>query len=194
MPVPTKITFRDFPPSDAVSARITERAEKLGSFHKRITECRVTVESPHKHHRKGKLYKINVVLIVPGGELVVNNATHDNQAHEDIYVAIRDAFNAMQRRLEDHVRVRGGKVKAHETPATHGKVAKLFHDYGFIEDSLGGEVYFHCNSVAGDGFERLEVGEEVRLTVAEDESDKGPQATVVTPTGKRRPTEAANKE
>lgn len=191
MPVPTKITFRGFPPSDAASARIMERVEKLGNFHKRITECRVTVESPHRHHRKGKLYQINIVLIVPGGELVVNNATHDNHAHEDVYVAIRDAFNAMRRKLEDHVRVRGGKVKAHETPATKGTVAKLFHDYGFIEDSLGGEVYFHGNSVAGDGFDRLEVGDEVRLTVADDESDKGPQATVVTPTGKRRATQAA---
>lgn len=193
MPVPTKITFRDFPPSDAVSARITERAEKLGNFHKRITECRVTVESPHRHHRKGKLYQINIVLLVPGGELVVNNATHDKHAHEDIYVAIRDAFNAIQRKLEDHVRVRGGKIKAHETPTTQGKIAKLFHDYGFIEDALGGEIYFHCNSVADDGFDRLEVGDEVRLTVAPDESDKGPQATVVTPTGRKRAVSSAER-
>jgi ribosomal subunit interface protein len=183
MTIPLQVTFKDFPPSTAVEQRIRERVDRLERFHKRIIECRVVVEAPHRRHVKGKLYHLNIVILIPGGEVVVNNESHDKQAHEDIYVAIRDAFGAAERQLEDHVRVKGGKVKAHEAPR-HGNISKMFPDYGFIEDSEGVEIYFHRNSVVDAEYEKLEVGDEVRIVVAESESDKGPQASTVKPIGK----------
>lgn len=183
MDVPLQITFKDFPPSDAVEARIRERANKLGRFHDRITECRVVVEAPHRRGRKGKLYHLRIVVVVPGGQVTVNNDTHDKHAHEDIHVAVRDAFNAAQRRLEDFVRERGGKVKSHETPL-HGRITQMFPDYGFIEDADGNEIYFHCNSVVEGVYDHLEIGDQVRMVVAYGESEKGPQATTVRPIGK----------
>lgn len=183
MSVPLQITFRNFPHSEAVEARIRERADKLELHHKRITDCRVVVESPHRHHHKGKLYHLRIDLLVPGGELLVNSDSHDKHAHEDIYVAIRDAFDALERKLEEFARKGSGEVKSHETPA-HGRVLRMFPDYGFIETSDGQEIYFHCNSVVDDGFEQLQVGSEVRIVTAEGESDKGPQATTVRPIGK----------
>ena len=183
MSVPLQITFKDFPASEAVERRIRERAEKLAQFHDRITDCRVVVEAPHRRGHKGKLYHLRIVLVVPGGQVIVNQEAHDKHAHEDIYVAIRDAFNAAQRQLEDFVRVRGGKVKLHEAPL-HGRITKMFPDYGFIEDAEGNEVYFHCNSVVDTTYESLDVGDEVRLSIAHGESDKGPQATTVRPIGK----------
>jgi ribosome-associated translation inhibitor RaiA len=47
---------------------------------------------------------------VPGAELVANHAQH-----EDIYVAVRDAFQAITRQLEDHARRLRGDVKTHQT-------------------------------------------------------------------------------
>lgn len=183
MTVPLQITFKDFPPSEAVELRIRERAERLERHHKRITECRVVVEAPHRKHQKGKLFHLNVLVVVPGGEIIVNNESHDKHAHEDIYVAIRDAFAAAERQLEDFVRVKGGKVKTHEAPL-HGKIVKMFPDYGFIQDSGGTEVYFHRNSVVDADYEALEVGDQVRLVIASGEGEKGPQASTVTPIGK----------
>ena len=185
MDIPLQISFRNMDRSAAVEAKIRDRANKLEKFFGRITSCRVVVEAPERHHHKGKLYHVRIELGMPGKALVVSRYPEDEHAHEDVYVAIRDAFDAVRRQLEDHARKRGGRVKVHETPL-HGKVVRIFpyEGYGFIESSDGREIYFHKNSVLARGFDRLEVGQEVRLVVAEGESAQGPQATTVDPIGK----------
>jgi cold shock CspA family protein len=87
-----------------------------------------------------------------------------NRAHEDVYVAILDAFNAAGRQLEDHIRRLRGDVKAHSAP-THGKIAQLLEDYGFAERPDGQDVYFHDHSVVDGDFYKLEIGNEVRLVL-----------------------------
>ena len=57
-------------------------------------------------------------------------------------------------------------------------------DYGFIETTDGQDIYFHRNSVAQEGFDKLAQGAEVRLSYVLDESEFGAQATTVTPIGK----------
>ena len=113
MQIPLQITFRDMEPSDAVEAKIREKAEKLDRFHDHIMSCRVVVEMPHQHHNQGKLFHVTVDITVPGSEIVANHASDQNHAHEDPYVAIRDAFDAAKRQLEDYVRRRRGQVKNH---------------------------------------------------------------------------------
>ena len=183
MTYPVQITFKGFDTSEAVENRVRERAARLERHHRSITDCRVVLEAPHRHHRKGRIYTVRIDLVVPGGELVVTHDAHDKHAHEDINVAIRDAFLAMERKLADFARKRGGEVKAHETPP-HGRVTRVFPDYGFIEDPDGNEIYFHMNSVVEGSFEQLQPGDEVRFVAVEQESDKGPQATTVRPVGK----------
>ena len=185
MQVPLQVDFQNMDRSDAVEGRVRERVDKLEQFFPRITGCRVTVVAPHRHHRQGKLYAVRINVDVPGRNIVVNHAGPKNHAHEDVYVALRDAFDAAQRQMEDHSRKIRRKVKHHEQP-THGAVVRLFgyEGYGFVELPDGQEIYFHRNSVIDDGFDGLEVGHEVRLEIAEGESAQGPQATTVRPTGK----------
>jgi ribosomal subunit interface protein len=180
MQIPVQVTFRNMDPSEAVEANVREKAEKLERYFDRVVSCRVVVESPHRRHHKGKLYNVRIDIGVPGKEIVVNHAGPKNHAHEDIYVAVRDAFNAATRRLEDHAR----KIRDEVPP--HGKVVRLFpyEGYGFVEMSDGREIYFHRNSVTNNGFDQIEVGQEVRVAVAEGESAEGPQASTVTPIGK----------
>lgn len=183
MAIPLQISFKDMAPSTAIETRIRQKAEKLERFHQRIVKCAVTVEAPHRHHRKGKLYNVRIDLSVPGKDVFVGHTGPLNHAHEDVNVAIRDAFDAAARLLEDHVRRLRGDVKTHEAPA-HGKVARLFEDHGFIETQDVGDVYFHRNSVVGGDFDKLKAGSEVRLVIAEKEGVEGPQASTVTPIGK----------
>jgi ribosomal subunit interface protein len=110
MNIPLQITFRDMPPSPAVEDRIREKADKLGRFHDRIMGCRVVIEMVQRHKHQGKLHSVCIDLTVPGAELVANHAQH-----EDIYVAVRDAFQAITRQLEDHARRLRGDVKTHQT-------------------------------------------------------------------------------
>ena len=102
MQLPVQISFRGMEPSNAVEAKIRERAAKLDRFYDRITGCRVVVESPHRHHHQGKLFHVRVDLTVPGGELAVSREPAEHHAHEDVFVAIRDAFDAVQRQLEGY--------------------------------------------------------------------------------------------
>jgi ribosomal subunit interface protein len=180
MELPVQVTLRDISPSEAVEGYIRERADKLDAFYDRIMSCRVVVEAPVRHHRKGGPFKVRIDLTVPGDELVVNR-----QADEDIYVAIREAFDAIRRRLEDYVRRQRGSVKTHEGPL-QARVSKLFPEegYGFLETPDGAEIYFHRNSVLGAGFDRLEIDAEVRFVI--EEGEKGPQASTVTVIGKQR--------
>jgi ribosomal subunit interface protein len=174
MQIPIEITLRDIPHSDAVETRIREKIEKLNNFHERIMSCRVTVESPQQRKHQGKLYSVHIDMKVPGGGELVVNRVQD----EDIYVAIRDAFNAAARQLEDHVRRQRGDVKLHDVPHV-GRVIQMFpaQGYGFIETPDRRQIYFHRNSVAQPGFDRLDVGAEVEFV--EEAGNEGPQARVV---------------
>jgi len=183
MQMPMQISFRDMEPSAAVETKIRERAAKLDRYYDRIMSCRVVVEAPHRRHHQGKLYHVRVDLTVPQGELVVSREPVDRHAHEDVYVAIRDAFDAAQRRLADYARRQRGDIKIHEEAAV-SRVSKLFPDegYGFIETPEGHEIYFHRNSVLNGSFARLEVGDEVQFV--EEQGEKGPQASTVRFVGK----------
>jgi cold shock CspA family protein len=183
MSIPLEIRFHNLDRSPALEAAIHENAQKLEHFAAKIMSCRVTVDAPHHHQHQGQLFQVTIDIHVPGSEIVVNRSPDQHQAHEDPYVALRDAFNAARRKLQDHVRVERGKVKAHEVPL-HGRIIEIHKDkgYGRIGASDGREVYFHRNSVIDADFERLDSGAEVRFT--EEPGDQGPQATTVVVIGK----------
>lgn len=178
MQLPLQITFRNLGRSEAIEARIRECAQKLDRFHDRITSCRVAVEALHKHHRQGNHYHIRVDVTVPGAELVSSREPDQHDAYEDIYVAIRDAFDAVRRQLEDHGRRQHRQVKAHESPP-HGRVVELNpeEDHGRIETADGRLIYFHRNSIVGADFDMLQIGAQVRFS--EEMGERGPQASTV---------------
>jgi ribosomal subunit interface protein len=182
-----QITFRNIAPSPAIEDNVRQHMAKLERFHKHIISCRVTIEAPHRHHHKGQLYQVAIDLSVPGGELLANRGSDKNHAHEDVYVAIRDAFQALRRQLEQFASKRRGDVKAHEGPP-EGRIAKLFADqeYGFIETLDGREIYFHAHAVLNDGYAKLAVGDVIEFV--EEMGEKGPQASTVRPVTKTEKT------
>lgn len=186
MEVPLKITFRDMAPSPSVETHIRERVDGLERLCPRITACHVVVASSARRHRNGKMYNLHVELTVPGRQIVVKRAPPEHHAHEDILVALRDAFDATRRQLEDYIRGQRGQVKAHEV-ANHGRIARLFKEkgYGFIRSSEGDEIYMHRNAVSSGSFDVLSEGDEVRYVIHEGE--KGLQASTVVPIGKHHP-------
>jgi ribosomal subunit interface protein len=99
MKTPLQITFRDIPHSDALDTHIRDKAQKLEQVFGDIISCRVVVEQPAKHQLQGKPYNVHIDVGVPGSEIVV-----DKQGNEDVYVALRDAFDAAKRQLEDYAR------------------------------------------------------------------------------------------
>ncbi len=183
MQLPLQITFRDIPHSDFIEADVRQKAAKLDQFYDKIMSCHVTVESPHNHHHQGNLYHVSIDLTVPGNELVINRLPRDHQAYENAYVAIRDAFDAAKRKLQNFSRKQHKKVKHHESPP-HGVVLELVpeNDFGRIQSADGREIYFHRNSLINGVFDSLQVGAEVRFS--EESGEQGPQASSVHIIGK----------
>lgn len=157
MQIPLQITFRDVESSAAIETHVREKAQKLELFYDRITSCRVVIGMIQKHHHQGKLYNVRIDLTVPGSEIVINR-----DKAQDVYVAIRDAFDSARRKLDDYGRKQRGDVKAHE-PEAKGQVARMFPEegYGFIRKPDGTEVYFHRYNVVYPEFDQLTEGDEV---------------------------------
>ena len=156
--LPVQITIRDIPSSPAIESNIRKRAQKLNRFYDRVSSCRVVVELMQKHKHQGKLYNVRIDLTVPGKELVVTR-----KFDQDVYVAIRDSFDALVRQLEEHSKKRRGHVKTHND-VIHGHVARMTptEGYGFIEGSDGNEYYFSLTNVRG--FNHLAIGDAVEFT------------------------------
>jgi len=177
MRIPLQITFRKIPKSDAVESIINEKASKLDRFYDRIMSCRVVVEESQGRQHQGKLYSVRIDLTVPGKELAVSR-----QENVDVYVCVRDAFDAAGRLLEEHGRIIKGEVKTHEAAPT-GRIVRIFPNeaYGFIKTADNREIYFHQNSVLNKDFGKLKFGTEV--TFIEEQGKEGPQAARVAITG-----------
>ena len=174
MKLELKITARNLELSEFIKEDIRERAGKLDKFYDRIMHFRVVVEVPHHHKHEGISYNVRIDMTVPGSELIVKR-----EPNEDLEVAIRDAFDAARRKLEDFARRQRGDVKQHEA-LPRARISALFLDkgYGFLATPDNREIYFHEHSVLNCDFKQLKVGIEVRFV--EEQGEKGPQASTVT--------------
>lgn len=106
MKIPLQISFHDMPVSPALETLIREKAAKLEQFHPNMTGCRVVVDKPHNHSQQGEQFAVTVDVSVPGASLVVNHVRN-----EDANIAVRDAFLAARRQVEDHVKRKQAEVR-----------------------------------------------------------------------------------
>ena len=158
--IPLQITWRGIQPSAALEADIRRKAAKLEQFSHHILRCKVMVEASHRHHHQGNLYRLHLVMTLPHREIVITRDPAKKHAHEDMYVAIRDAFDAAGRQVQDYARHRQGNVKQHALPL-EATIARVFpkQDYGFITSADGDDVYFHRNAVINADFDKLKAGD-----------------------------------
>jgi len=114
--LPLQITFRHMEPSLALADRIRTLVSRLEKFDARITHCHVIVTPPPRHRRRGALYDLHIDIALPEQVIAVRHAHAGAAAHADPYVALRDAFRAARRKLEDYRRTRRGDIKNHSQP------------------------------------------------------------------------------
>jgi len=104
MQVPLQITFRGMDPSPAIESLIRQRSSRMERFNGRIIRCHVVVDVPHRHGRKGNQYAVHLDITTPTGPIVISRDPGVEGAHAEVDVAVRDAFDAATRRLEDEAR------------------------------------------------------------------------------------------
>lgn len=111
MPVATTISFQGMEPSPALRGDIEHHAEKLAHFAPRLLACDVTVKHCEKRHHQGNRYLVRIRAQMPGAEFEAGRTPAHDHSHEDVYVATRDAFDALRRQLEDHLRTQRDRTK-----------------------------------------------------------------------------------
>ena len=188
MQVPPEISFHGIDRSETVEAYIRERIEKLEHLHDHIIACRVAVGRPQKSRNTGNPFRCRVELSLPRkAELV---ATKEENAERDktLRTVVARTFDAIEKQLlsstSEHTRRVAAPPPAEYGISSSGIVVRLFPEdgYGFIKTEDGREFYLHRNAVPRDGFERLQVGTEVRFEP--EEGEEGPQASSAQIVGK----------
>ncbi len=172
MQTQSQIEFQNLNPTqdikDAIGKHVAELEQRWG----RVTACRVVVKGPGQRHHVGGLYDVHIHLTLPDGrEVNVERTAPEDERRADLTFAVNDAFKRARRQLQDRVRRTQGQVKHHSGPPI-GTVVRLdpVGGFGFLETNDGQEVYFHRNSVIGDGYSRLSVGS--RVTFDEEIGEK----------------------
>jgi ribosomal subunit interface protein len=95
-----QIVFHNIDQSAALTENVNKRIQKLQRFSNGIIGGRVVLDCPHNNHHKGKVYSVAIEIHTASREVIVKQGQHDKPEHEDIYVAVRDAFNAAERQLK----------------------------------------------------------------------------------------------
>ncbi|HWU86740.1 MAG TPA: HPF/RaiA family ribosome-associated protein [Kofleriaceae bacterium] len=113
MQTPTNITFRSMDASPAVEQAVADWCDRLEHTYGRIGHCSVVIELPHRRHRHGKTFHVRIELALADRTIAVSRDPGHDHAHEDVYVALGDAFRAARRQLQDYARIRRGDVKLH---------------------------------------------------------------------------------
>jgi ribosomal subunit interface protein len=113
MKQPLAISFLGMDRSDALEVSARRHAEKLDRFTRDLVSCKVIIALEQKHQHQGRPYAVRLDITIPGHELVTTRAQH-----EDAYVALRDAFDAMRRQLLRTIEIRRGDVKHHANGRT----------------------------------------------------------------------------
>jgi ribosome-associated translation inhibitor RaiA len=113
MAIPLEVTFRGLAPSPAIDLAISHWLMRLGRVYDGIQRCRVWIELPHRHQRRGAQFQVRLSLSLPGREITIGHTPGRSARHDDVYLAIADAFLAARRQLQDHLQIRRGDVKTH---------------------------------------------------------------------------------
>jgi ribosome-associated translation inhibitor RaiA len=102
MQIAPEITFEGSDSSDAARVQVLSEIKRLETHNQRITGCRVKVIAPSHKHRHGVGFQVHIWLTLPPhGNIVVDNTAADDTRHEHAAVAIKDAFAAARRQIDD---------------------------------------------------------------------------------------------
>lgn len=111
--VPVEVVFRNLDASPAIESLVRQKAAKLREYSSRLMNCRVVVALPNRRQKQGKIFAVSIELVLPTGNLWINRTPPLDHRHEDVRVAIHDAFDAAKRRLQDTVKRTSRRAKQH---------------------------------------------------------------------------------
>ena len=102
-PRPCQITFGGMTATEAPRVEVRAWLERLGALTATMIGGRVLIDVLDQG-RSERRYQVRMELSMPKAVVVVGLNHPSNRPHEDIYVAIRNAFRGARRELEGYFR------------------------------------------------------------------------------------------
>lgn len=102
MQSPLEITFHGVERSEAVEQRVRQKFKRIEAHFERITHARIVIEVPQRRTPLPKFFHVRIDIGIPGKKsIVVHHEPDDERAHTDVMLALRDAFGAAQRQVDE---------------------------------------------------------------------------------------------
>jgi hypothetical protein len=108
-PRPCQIIFEGIPASEPARVEVRAWLARLGALTAPMIRGEVAIGAVNQG-RKEPRYRVRMELVMPAGPVRVGPEHPANLPHEDVYVAIRNAFRAARRELEAQLGVEAGAV------------------------------------------------------------------------------------
>jgi len=102
-PHPCQIIFKGMDPTEAARVEVRAWLDRLGALTTPMIGGQVVIEAVDEGRREDRRYHVRMELTMPEGVVSVGPEHPSNGAHEDLYVAIRNAFRAARRQLESSI-------------------------------------------------------------------------------------------
>lgn len=180
MNIPLEINYRGLEKQEATENLINRKTAKLEKICSYISSCRISLEATHKQGSRESRYRVRLdITVPPGHEIVVKKEPANAGDYAPLNAVIREAFESATRQLKELVERQEGEVKTHPEQEMEAVVSEIYKDegYGMLKSIEGRDIYFHRHSVAGDEFNKLEIGTGVQFVP--ELGEKGLQASTV---------------
>ncbi|MBV1694462.1 MAG: HPF/RaiA family ribosome-associated protein [Hyphomicrobiales bacterium] len=112
MPEALEIQFHGIEKSAAVEARVVQKHAKLKQHFGRMTACRVVIEAPQRSASKPTAIAVKIEISVPDHKPII--VSHEREAahvQEELFGALKDAFDAALRRIDELADQRAGRAR-----------------------------------------------------------------------------------
>ena len=106
MQIAARITFHGIAHSAALEQAIRKRTARLERRHPQLISCRAVLEHTARHKQRGKEFVVRLDIKAPGADIAINR-----DHSEDPFVAVRNAFDAARRKLNELARRKSGAAR-----------------------------------------------------------------------------------
>ena len=106
MQTPFQISFKNMPTSEFLENHVNKRVARLDSLRRDIIFCRVVLEAPNHSSEPKPPLAISIEVEVPRRTIIAKESEQRHEAKHDLLAVINRAFDAVERQLEDDIRVK----------------------------------------------------------------------------------------